>query len=132
MMVIAFGIAVLGLLPACTSMKALETDRCMEEKKSYFLGFIPRDFESKFNDKCGRMFAAETLATQGKDPYMRAAGYGAMKRLNEELQKSDNDLVVEIVKGPKQMQCEFAGIDPQTKQAHYRNCKSVSSKAPKP
>lgn len=132
MMVIAFGIAVLGLLPACTSLNTLAKDRCMEEKRSYLLGFIPTSLDSKFNKECAKMQMAENLAIQGGDPYMRAAGYGAMKRLNEELQKSDDDLVVKMVKGPTQMQCEFAGVDPQTKQAHYRNCKPVPSKAPKP
>ena len=131
---VIFAIAALGLLPACTTMNAMNKERCMEEKRSYLLGLIPTGLDSRYNEQCGKVRTAETLATQGSDPYMRAAGYGALKRLNTELSKSDDALVRQLVEGSGQMQCEFHGIDPQTGNARYGNCKkpATPSNAPKP
>ena len=109
-----FCIAVLGLLSACATKP---------------------DFTNTANS-----------LIQSDDMSFKLAGYSLLRAQHEKIEdlhqvvkeellrlESDRDHSSQLMNGPKQLQCEFAGIDPQTKQAHYRNCRPARpANQPKP
>lgn len=126
-----FGLAVLALLPACSSMNTLTRGECMEENRSFMFG-LPLTSSRAFNKTCGEMHSAD-LMTRTSDPGLKAVGYSVLKEVSPVFKNSDKEHLRRLVEGPAQLQCEFRGIDRQSGNAIYGNCRRVDAiNNPKP
>jgi len=112
-------------------MNNLTRGECMEENRSFLFG-LPLTSNRSFNKSCAEMHSAD-LMTQTDDPGLKAVGYGVLKEVSPVFKNSDQEHMRRLVEGPAQLQCEFRGIDPQTGNAVYGNCRRPASEnTPKP
>lgn len=100
----------------------------MEEDRTFLLG-LPLSSKRAFNKTCGEMHSADIL-TQTDDQGLRAVGYGVLKEVSPAFKNSDREHLRHLVEGPAQLQCEFLGIDPQTGNAIYGNCRRADIENP--